>query len=140
MADAKEIVRRIEEAWGRNDLAALDALVAPDIVNHDAPPGFPPGLEGAKAGHSMFMASFPDRRQSIDLVLGEGELAAVRSTVVATHTGAPFLGVPATGRQVRVEAISIYRVEGGRAVEHWGLNDGLGLMMQLGAMPAPAQG
>ncbi len=51
MSEGKEVVRKIEEAWARNDLAPLAALVASDIVNHHAPPGFPPGLEGPKAGH-----------------------------------------------------------------------------------------
>lgn len=137
MADAKEIVRRVEEAWARNDLGALDELIASNIVNHDAPPGLPPGLEGAKVGHSMFMASFPDRQQTIEQIVGEGDLVAVRTTSTATHTGAPFVGVPTSGRKVRVESISLYRVAGGQAVEHWGINDGLSLMRQLGAISAP---
>ena len=138
MSESKEVVRKIEEAWARNDLAALEGLVAADIVNHDAPPGFPAGLEGAKAGHGMFMASFPDRTVSIEQVLGDGDLVAVRTVVRGTHTGAPFLGTPAAGKQVQIEGVSIYRVAGSKAVEHWGLNDGIGLLMQLGAMGAPA--
>jgi predicted ester cyclase len=139
MADAKDVVRQIEEAWAADDLTTLDRLIAADIVNHDAPPGFPPGLEGAKFGHRMFLASFPDRRQTLEELVGAGDRVAVRTQVVATHTGEAFLGVPATGRQVRIEAMSIYRVAGGRAVEHWGINDGLGLFMQLGTFPQPAQ-
>jgi len=137
MSEAKEVVRKIEEAWARNDLAGVSALVAPDIVNHDAPPGFPPGLEGAKAGHGMFLASFPDRTMDIEQVIGDGDLVTVRTVVRGSHSGAAFLGIPATGKQVQVEGISIYRVAGGKAVEHWGLNDGIGLMMQLGAMAPP---
>jgi C-1 hydroxylase len=138
MSDSKEIVRRIEEAWDRDDYAELERLVAADIVNHDAPPGFPPGLEGATFGHKMFKASFPDSRHEITLLFGEGDLVTVANTTQATHTGEPFLGVPTTGCQVRVEAISVYRIRDGKAVEHWGLNDGMSLMMQLGALPTPA--
>jgi len=138
MADAKEIVRRVEEAWARNDLDALDDLIASDLVSHDAQPGSPPGLAGAKAGHSMVMASFPDRQQTIEQIVGDGDLVAVRTTTRATHTGTPFFGVPPSSRKVQVESMSIYRVAGGKVVEHWGLNDGLTLMMQLGAIPAPA--
>lgn len=140
MSDAKQVVRQIEEAWAREDLAALDGLVAADIENHDAPPGFPPGLEGAKAGHAMFKASFPDNRQTIEQLVADGDLVTVRTVVRGSHTGAPFLGIPPSGRQVQIEAISIYRVAGGKAVEHWGLNDGVGLLMQLGAMSPPGQG
>lgn len=138
MPAAKEIVRLVEEAWGSNDTGALDSWIATDLVSHDAPPGLPPGLDGAKAGHGWFMASFPDRQQVIEQIVGEGDLVAVRTTVTGTHTGQPFLGVPASGKQVRVESISIYRVEGDKVAEHWGISDGLGLMMQLGAVPAPA--
>jgi predicted ester cyclase len=138
MSEAKEVVRRIEEAWARDDVAAVEGLVAADIVNHDAPPGFPSGLEGAKAGHAMFMASFPDRSVSIEELIGDGDLVAVRTVVRGTHTGAPFLGAPAAGKKIQIEGISLYRVAGGKAVEHWGLNDGIGLLMQLGMMSAPA--
>ena len=138
MADAKDIVRRVEEAWLRNDLAALDDLIAPDLVSHDVTPGLPPGRDGAKAGHSAFLASFPDRTLTIDHLIGEGDLVAVHTTGTATHTGAPFLGVPASGKRVTLESMSIYRVKDGKIVEHWGVNAALNLMMQLGAMPAPA--
>jgi predicted ester cyclase len=137
MADNKEIVRHIEEAWDRDDFAELGRLIAADIVNHDAPPGFPTGLEGATFGHKMFKASFPDSRHEITQLIGEGDLVTVANTTHATHTGEPFLGVPTTHRQVHVGAISIYRIKDGKAVEHWGLNDGISLMMQLGAMQAP---
>src|SRR2546430_1618081 len=109
MADSKEVVRKIGGAWGRSGLGALGALVATDIVSHDAPPGFPPGLEGAKAGHGMFMASFPDRTVDIEQVIGEGDLVTVRTVVRGSHTGAAFLGIPATGKKVQIEGISIYR-------------------------------
>jgi len=86
----------------------------------------------------MFMASFPDRQQTVEQIVGEGDLVAVRTTTRATHTGATFFGVPPSSKKVQVESMSLYRVAGGKVVEHWGLNDGLALMMQLGAIPAPA--
>ena len=137
MSEAKEVVRKVEEAWARSDLASLDELISADVKNNDAPPGFPSGLEGAKFGHSMFMASFPDRSMQIHQIIGDGDLVAVRSSVQGTHTGAPFLGLPASGRQIDIEAVSIYRVAGGKIVEHWGLNDGMTLMMQLGIVKPP---
>ncbi len=140
MSEAKDVVRRLEEAWAANDLATVDELLAPDLVSHDAPPGMPPGREGAKAAHQMAMTSFPDRQMTIHEVIGDGDRVAVRTTVRGTNTGGvPWLGVPANGTQMDIESISIYRVENGRAVEHWGQNDVGRLMMQLGAAPpAPA--
>ena len=58
--DTKQIVRRYQEASNANDLAAWDALVAPDLVSHNATPGLPPGLEGGKMAHRAALAAFPD--------------------------------------------------------------------------------
>jgi len=136
MSDAKNVVRRLEEAWAANDLATVDELLAPDLVSHDAPPGMPPGREGAKAAHQMSMASFPDRRMTIEDVVADGDRVAVRTTIRGTNTGGvPWIGVPANGAAVEIESISVYRVQDGRVVEHWGQNDVGRLMMQLGAAP-----
>jgi predicted ester cyclase len=136
-----DLVRRVEEAWAANDLSALDGLIASDLVSHDALPGAPGGLEGAKAAHQMSMASFPDRQMTIEDVIADGDRVAVRTTVQGTNTGGlPWLGVPANGRRFQIESISVYRVAGGKVVEHWGQNDGIGLMMQLGAMSPPSGG
>ena len=139
MSDAKQTVRQIEEAWARNDLSALDSRIAQDLNSHDAIPGFPGGLAGAKAAHGMFLAAFPDRKVSIDKLFGDGDLVGVQTTVKGTNTGS-FMGGPATGRPIDITAISIYRLADGRVVEHWGLNDATALMMQLGLMPAPGAG
>jgi steroid delta-isomerase-like uncharacterized protein len=141
MSEAKDVVRRLEEAWAANDLTTVDELLAPDLVSHDAPPGMPPGREGAKAAHQMAMASFPDRRMTIEDIVGEGDRVAVRTTIRGTNTGGvPWLGVPANGKAVDIESISVYRVAGGKVAEHWGQNDVGRLMMQLGvASPMPAQ-
>src|SRR5215831_2980194 len=55
LAAARDVVRRVEEAWATNDLGVIDHLVAEDLVSHDAFPGSPPGREGAKAAHQMSM-------------------------------------------------------------------------------------
>src|SRR5215471_3566094 len=72
MSDAKDVVRRLEQAWAANDLTVVDELLAPDLVSHDAPPGMPPGREGARAAHGMAMTSFPDRKMTIEDVIGDG--------------------------------------------------------------------
>jgi len=136
MAEARDVVRRVEEAWAANDLGVIDHLVAEDLVSHDAIPGSPPGREGAKAAHQMSMASFPDRTMTIEDVVGEGDRVAVRTTVRGTNTGGlPWMGVPANGAKIEIEAISVYRVADGRVVEHWGQNDAMRLMSQLGVAP-----
>ena len=140
MSDSnKQLVLRVEEAWAAHDLDALDGLIAPDLVSHDAIPGMPPGLAGAKAAHQMSMASFPDRRTTIEDVIADGDRVAVRTTLRATNTGGvPWLNLPANGRKIEIESISVYRVAGGKVVEHWGQNDAMALMIQLGSMQPPA--
>lgn len=139
MSDATDTVRRLEEAWARNDIPAVDQLLAPNLVSHDAVPGMPGGAEGAKTAHQMAMQSFPDRQMTIEDVVGQGDRVAVRTRIRGTNTGGvPWLGVPANGRPIDIESISIYRVEGGRVVEHWGQNDVGRLMVQLGVTPPQA--
>jgi len=46
--------------------------------------------------------------------------------------------VPATGREIAVDALSLMRIENGAIAEHWCVWDTPGLMQQIGAMPAPA--
>ena len=66
MADNKGIVRRIETAWDRNDLDALDQYFAPEFDNaQSGTRGLPPGLAGSKLAHQGVMAAFPDRKASI---------------------------------------------------------------------------
>jgi len=64
----------------------------------------------------------------------EGDKAAWRETFSGTHTG-DLMGIPPTGKQVRIDGISYGRVRDGKAVEHWGSGDNLGMLQQLGVIP-----
>jgi steroid delta-isomerase-like uncharacterized protein len=135
----KAIVRRVEEAWNAGDLDALDALFAPDFVSHAAAPGVPPNLESAKMAHTMSMQAFPDRHTSVEDLIGEGDQVVVRVRMTGTNTGGlPWFGIPANGNKVDVQWISTYRLANGKIVEHSALMDLMGIMQQLGAIPAPA--
>jgi steroid delta-isomerase-like uncharacterized protein len=134
----KAIIRRYRQAHNQNDMSALDAIVAADIVSHSALPGLPPGREGGKMAHQGSLAAFPDGQTTTDDLIAEGDKVVERFTLVGTHKG-EFLGIPATGKQVRVTGMSIFRIANGKIVEHWGENDGMGLLMQLGVLPAPGQ-
>jgi steroid delta-isomerase-like uncharacterized protein len=139
MGSGKETVRAIEEAWDRGDLGALDQYFAPDFMQHAAVPGMPPGLEGAKMAHQGAIQAFPDRRVTIQELVEEGDTVVVRCRMTGTNQGGlPWFGVPANGNKVDIEWISIYRLDEGRVVEHRAFMDLLGLMQQLGALPAPA--
>ena len=135
--DNASVVRSIEQAWDENRLDDLDAKFADDFDNStSATPGLPTGLAGAKLAHQGVMQSFPDRKVEILNVVAEGDLVFVRLRVTGTNQGGfPAFGVPANGNPFAIESWSLYRLRDGKVVEHWGLNDGLALLMQLGAFP-----
>jgi len=138
--DNNDVVRAVEEAWDGQDLDALDQYFAPEFDNSaSAVPGLPPGLAGAKMAHQGVMQSFPDRKVNVEEILGDGDTVAVRTRITGTNDGGfPLFNVPANGAKIDFPAVSIYRLRDGKIVGHWGLNDALTLMMQLGAIQPPA--
>ena len=134
----KELVRRYQEAHNINNLDALNALVAADLIAHSLMPGVPAGLEGSKQVHQMAVSAFPDFHADIEDLIAEGDKVVARMTFRGTHTGGPFMGIPPSGRSFAFSATSIFRISNGKIVEHWGDEDGLGWLQQLGALPSPA--
>jgi len=134
----KALIRRYREAHNTNNLAALDEIVAANIISHNGLPGLPPGLEGGKMAHMVFSAAFPDGHATTEDLIAEGDKVVERFTFHGTNTGS-FLGAPPTGKQVTSSGMSVFRIAGGKIVEHWGENDALGTFQQLGLIPTPGQ-
>ncbi len=132
----KSIVRRYREAHNTNQLNLLDDIVAADLIAHNLLPGVPKGREGGKMAHMGALASFPDNHVVTDDIIAEGDKVVERWTMSMTHTGEPFLGIPASGKKVTVTGTSIYRIVQGKIVEHWANMDFLGVLQQLGVVPA----
>lgn len=132
----KDIIRRYREAHNANDLGALDQLVAVDIISHSHLPGLPAGLEGSKMAHGAFLAAFPDLQTTTEDLVAEDDRIVERFTVRGTQTG-PFLGAPPSGKAFTATGMSIFRIADGKIVEHWGENDTMSVLQQLGMMPAP---
>jgi steroid delta-isomerase-like uncharacterized protein len=136
----KALVRRfVEEVQSQGRLEVLDALVAPTVVNHTAPPGVPPDREGIRQLSALFRAAFPDGRMTVEDMIAEGDRVATRKTFRGTHQGA-FMGLPPTGKPVEIGLIDIVRVAADRIVEHWNAVDNLGLLQQLGVGVLPPAG
>jgi steroid delta-isomerase-like uncharacterized protein len=134
----KLIVRRLlEEAAGSGDLALVDDLVASDFVGHASSPDQEGhGIEGYKAFITSLRQAFPDLQITVEDQVAEGDRVVSRWRARGTHQG-EYFGVPASGRQGEMTGINIDRVVGGKTVECWGEQDGLGIMQQLGAIPTP---
>lgn len=135
----KTIMRRIyEEVINRGNMVAADELIAADLVDHAPFPGQKPDLDGFKEAVSSFRDAFPDLHATMDDVIAEGAMVAARFTMSGTHQG-EFMGIPATGNRITITGIDLARFEGGKGVEHWANQDDLGMMQQIGAIPAPEQ-
>jgi steroid delta-isomerase-like uncharacterized protein len=89
-----------------------------------------------KAFTQAFRAAFPDLHYTIDDMLAEGDKVVVHATVSGTHQGA-FMGMPATGKSATWSEIHIARMNDGKVVEHWVNQDRMGMLQQLGLIPAP---
>ena len=129
----KRIVRRYQEIYNENDLEALGEVLSKDLRTPKIMPGIPTGMEGAKAAHRIMLAGFPDYQTRIDDLFAEGDKVAARITMSGTHTGL-FMGIPPTGRQVSFTGIYIARIANGKIAEHWGEEDGVSLLQQLGVL------
>jgi steroid delta-isomerase-like uncharacterized protein len=137
--DNKALVRRFyDEVHNKQNRAAIDDFIDPQMVDHAAPPGAPGDIEGVKQTMAMYLTAFPDHQVTVEDMIAEGDKVVARLTVRGTHQGA-FLGIPPTGKHWAFTAIDIIRIAGGKIVEHWNNYDALGLMQQLSAVPAPGQ-
>ena len=74
------------------------------------------------------------QNKQIDDLIAEDDRVVGRFTIEATHTG-NFLGIPPTGKRIRISGIDIVRIRDGQIVEHWYAEDALGLYRQLGVAP-----
>ena len=135
----KALVRRFVGASSQENLDALDELFAENYVDHSSMAQGPGnGIEGIKQFTRMMHTAFPDSQWIIDDLIAEGDQVVMRWTSRGTHQGTA-LGIPATGRPVVVTGISIFRVSGGKLAESWQEVNMLGMMQQLGVIPAPAE-
>lgn len=128
----------IEEVMNKKNVAAIDTFIDPNQVEHFAPPGTPGGIEGAKQLFGMFLTAFPDLHVMVEDMIAEGDKIVSRITMSGTQQGV-FMDIPPTGKQFSITSIEISRIAGGKIVEHWAEIDALGLMQQLGVVPAPGE-
>ena len=129
----KNIVRRYQEIYNSNDLDSLSEVVAEDLLTPKIMPGMEPGLKGGKQVHARTLIGMPDWHTAIDDMVAEGDKVVARITMTGTHTG-DFWGIPATGKRVAFTGIYIVRIANGKVVEHWGEEDAVSLLQQLGVL------
>lgn len=138
----KEIVRSYyDRVWSNGDLAAIDALMAPDYVNRDpatpAPNGEMHGRAGMKALVSALRGAIPDMRMTIDEQIAEGDVVVSRWHATGTFLG-ELNGLPPTGRAGGTTGITITTFRDGEIVADHAIWDTLGFLRSVGALPSAA--
>ena len=135
----KALVRRFyDEVFNKKNLMAIDEFLDPQIIEQALPPGLPDGSEGSRQFIGMYLAAFPDLHLTAEDLIAEGDKVVARFTLRGTHKG-EFMGVPPTGKQVTMTGIQIVRTADDRIAENWVNFDALGMLQQLGVIPAPGQ-
>ena len=112
--------------------AMVDEFFAPDFVGHTAIGDM--NFEQHKQYRAVQYTALPDLNWIVDDMIAEGDKVVTRAAARGTHKG-KYRGIAATGRQVMVPGVDIYRIAGGKFVELWACLDTLGLMQQLGVIP-----
>ncbi len=136
--DHAATLRRFYDSINAGDVDRFGELLADDFVEHEETPGLAPTKEGVKEFFRMYIAAFPNLRFDAEDVLASGDRVVARVRVTGTHQG-EFMGMPATGKSVDVQAIDIVRFgDDGLAYEHWGVFDAMAMMQQLGVVPEGA--
>jgi steroid delta-isomerase-like uncharacterized protein len=140
MAEGVELIQRFyDEMLGEGNLDNLDELVTDDVVDHEQGlPGQPEGKDGVVFFVNALRGAFSDIKATVGQSLESGDLACAQVTLTGRHTG-EWMGVPASDKSFEIDTIDIVRVEDGKCAEHWGVTDNMALMMQIGAIPEPAQ-
>ena len=132
----KAIVRRwIEQGWNTGDLSLVDALYAPNVVQHD--PSSPAPVASSadlKQYVGSFLTAFPDMHFTIEDLLAENDKVLWRFTADATQNG-PLLDIPPSGRRATVTGMALFRLAEGKIAEVWVNFDALGMLQSIGVVP-----
>jgi Predicted ester cyclase len=126
--------RLIAEGFTGGNLAICDELISPESVEHQR--GLKQGIEGAKDTIRTLHSSFSDFELTIVDVIASEDMVWIRNRATGVNTG-NVLGRPATGRSFEITVIDVIRFADGKMVEHWGVPDQLGMLIQLGLFGRP---
>lgn len=129
----RAVLERARQCWNAQDGPGYLGLYDENAVLHGYP-GVEPGFDGIRRFYEAFWAAFPGSRLIFEDVLADGERVAIRFRVEGTH-GGEFHGVPATGRPIDLEGITILHFEDGKCIERWSQADLAGLVSDLAVPP-----
>ncbi len=132
----KELVRKSFEHTAAGDLGAFDKYFSSDLVYHGTAGVEIQGLGGLKEMASMYLNAFSEIKMEIHDQAADGDKVWTRLNIVATHTG-ELQGIAPIGKGISIGMMTVHRLAGGKIVEMWDITDEMGMMQQLGVIPAP---
>ena len=126
------------EVFSQGKLEVIDEVISAEMTDHGPPqlPGQPPGREGVRVLAAAVRQAFPDLNMTISHEVAEGDLVVQHVTTSGTMRG-EFAGMPPSGKQATWDSIHIARFRDGKVVEHWVVQDQLGMLQQLGFIAVP---
>lgn len=137
------ILAIVNRLFNEGDLSVVDEVFATDYVDRaQLPEGFPPDREAVRLFVPMLRSAFPDLHLEIKANVVEDDMAATMITSSGTHRGelvTPMGAIPPTGKSATWTEMHFSRLRDGKLVEHWVQQDIMGMMAQLGLLPAPGQ-
>jgi steroid delta-isomerase-like uncharacterized protein len=134
--EAKALERRIaDEVWTQGKLDVIDEVISPDFVGFSPTDGEFHGPDGFRQLVERYHSAFSGLEMRIERLVAEADWVAANWTARGTHSG-ELMGIQPTGREATVEGMQFSRIRDGKLVESHGLFDALGMLQQLGAVPA----
>jgi steroid delta-isomerase-like uncharacterized protein len=132
MSDSKALLAQFgAKIFGEKDFTALPGLMREDYIQHNPLVG--QGSKGFKDFFEAWFKASPDLKFELKQIVSEGDKVWVYGTYSGTHKG-DWLGIPATGKAYKFDAVDIFRVQDGKLAEHWDVLDVYSLFKQLGTI------
>lgn len=121
-----------EEVLGQGKLERYSDSHTPDFVARGTERDFSLAEDLAIARDER--TAMPDMQIVVNRMLAEGDLVAVHWTAWGTNTQ-PGMGLPATGKKIKVSGITIFRFKAGKISEEWSAWNMLSVLKQAGLFP-----
>lgn len=133
----KRVMEKFVRFINTGDVSLGENIISPDVVFY-APTSPEPmcGFKGYTDILDMMRGAMPDVKWEVEEIIAEGDKVMIRFTMSGTQTQ-PFMGMPATGKPIRVTAMNIYELKNGLIIREHGLPDLFSMLIQLGVLPVP---
>ncbi len=128
-----QTAQKMGEAINKGNLDAFRDIFAPNVVDHDPAPDQGNGPEGFIQFFTAFREAFPDLEIKPEHAVADEDNVALAYTATGSHKG-NFLGIPATGKKIKIRGMQIAKFKDGKIIERWGSSDELGILKQIGAV------